>query len=84
MYINYVNEIINIIFRDNNEECDTLMVRGKEIGKEIYKTSGYKGLYILMDVLVEELTQNEYSSEYLTSLRELECSFNGICDEWQM
>lgn len=85
MYQNYVDEVINMIFRNTDfSERNVFGDRGTQIGKEIYNKSGYKGLYTFMDILVQTLMESEYSSEYLNDLRELECSFNGICDEWQM
>lgn len=84
MYKKYVDEIIEMIFRNNSfEERVVFEERGNEIGKELYKINGYKSLYIVMELLQQELMESEYSSEYLGDLRELECSFNGICDEWQ-
>jgi hypothetical protein len=84
-YKQYVNEIINMIFSNKEYLCDRIVFgeKGHKIGKAIYAIGGYKGLYIVMDLVQQELLECEYSSEYLSTLRELEFSFSGICDEWQ-
>jgi hypothetical protein len=37
-----------------------------------------------MSLVDEELLNCEYSNSFLGGLRNLEVSFNGICEEWQV
>jgi hypothetical protein len=81
----YVDEIIDIMHDNTDFSYNRIVFQGKgnKIGKEIYKVGGYKGLFIVMELVQKVLIENGYSDEYLTDLRELEFSFNGICDEFQ-
>lgn len=85
MYERYIEEIIDMMFSNNDFSYDRVVFRkrGCEIGKEIYKKGGYKGLFAVMDLLVERLKEADYSNAYLGDLRELECSWSGICEEFQ-
>jgi len=84
-YDKYVDEIINIMFGNGDFSYDRIVFKDKgyKIGEEIYKIGGYKGLFIVMDILVEKLKESDYSNKYLGDLRELECSWSGICEEFQ-
>lgn len=81
----YVKEIIDMIYNNNDFSYNRIVFskNGHLIGKKIYKIGGYKALYIVMDLVYQELIDLEYSNQYLGDLRELEFSFNGICDEFQ-
>jgi hypothetical protein len=80
----FVDQIINMIFSNEDSfERIAFAEKSHKIGKDIYAISGYKGLYIVMDLVQQELVECEYSDEYLGTLRELEFAFSGICDEWQ-
>jgi hypothetical protein len=85
MYDKYIEEIINMMFSNSDFSYDRIVFekRGHELGEEIYKIGGYKGLFTIMDLLVERLKEADYSNAYLVDLRELECCFNGICEEFQ-
>lgn len=82
MYKVYVDEIINMIFRNDDHDDIIFEKKSHDIGLEIYKMNGYKGLYIFMDFLSQELLESEFSNEYLSYITKLENSFNGICHEW--
>lgn len=81
-YIYFVNKILKLVFKNNNDDT-VFIVESNKIGKEIYTIAGYEGLYIVMNLIEQEITSCEYSNEYLYILRELEWGFNGICDEFQ-
>lgn len=85
MYNKYIEEIIDLMFSNSDFSYDRIVFakRGHKIGEEIYKIGGYKGLFTVMELLVERLKEADYSNVYLGDLRELECSFNGICEEFQ-
>jgi hypothetical protein len=85
MYNKYIEEIINMMFSNSDFSYDRIVFekKGRKIGEEIYNIGGYKGLFAVMDLLVERLKDADYSNMYLADLRELECSFNGICEEFQ-
>lgn len=76
--LNFANEIIDLIFSNQNNTKDARI-----IGKNIYKIYGYKGLFNVINLVQEYLMNNEYSDEYLSDLRTLEFGFSGICDEFQ-
>ena len=84
-YKMYADEIINMMFKSSDLNSDEYFFnRCNKIGREIVKISGSgKALFTVMDILVNELS-NEYSDSYLGALRLVECSWNGISDEWQM
>lgn len=85
MYNKYIEEIIDLMFSNSDFSYDRIVFekKGRELGEEIYKIGGYKGLFAVMELLVERLTEADYSNVYLADLRELECCFNGICEEFQ-
>lgn len=85
MYKKYVDEIIGMIFRnDNNYDYDNQFhEKWNKIGHQIYDLHGYKGLYITTELIQHELMENEYSNEYMGYLRDLEFAFSGICIEFQ-
>jgi hypothetical protein len=76
-----VNRIIELLLNSTYDE--SFNEQGNKIGREIYNTSGYRGLYKTMNIVEEQLLNCEYSSEFLYSLRNLEVSWSGICEEWQ-
>jgi hypothetical protein len=88
MTINYTiftDKIIHMIYGNNKDyNRDIFEEEGNKLGREIYTLSGYKGLLIVMNLVQQELLDGEYSNEYLSDLRTIELSFNGICDEWDM
>ena len=81
----FVDEIISMIYRNDNlnYDRDSFQEKGNKLGREIYAISGYHGLFLVMNLVQQELLDCEYSTEYIGDLRHLEWSFNGICDEWQ-
>lgn len=85
MYSQYIEEIIDMMFSNNDFSYNRIVFskRGHKIGEEIYKIGGYRGLFTVMDLLVERLKEADYSNTYLGDLRELECSWSGICEEFQ-
>ena len=88
-YKPYVDEIISLMYsqdRDRYHRCDHnnyFSKRSRCIGKELHKLGGYNALFTILNILQDELMTNEYSTEYLHDLREIEFSFSGICDEFQ-
>jgi hypothetical protein len=85
MYGKYISEITDLMFSNSKFSYDRTVFakRGHKIGQEIYKVGGYKGLFHVMELLVERLKDVDYSNIYLSDLRELECSWSGICEEFQ-
>lgn len=85
MYNRFIEEIIDMMFGNSDFSCNRVVFakRGRELGEEIYKIGGYRGLFAVMDLLVERLKEADYSNTYLGDLRELECSWSGICEEFQ-
>jgi hypothetical protein len=85
MYNRFIEEIIDMMFGNSDYSYDRIVFaeRGRVIGEEIYKIGGYKGLFAVMGLLVERLKEADYSNQYMGDLRELECCFNGICEEFQ-
>lgn len=85
MYNSFIAEIIDIMYGNSDFSYNRMVFakRGREIGEEIYKIGGYNGLFVVMDLLVERLKESDYSNHYLGDLRELECSWSDICDEFQ-
>lgn len=81
-YTKFVNIIIELLLNSTYDE--SFNEQGHKIGREIYNTSGYRGLYKTMNIVEEHLLNCEYSSEIISSLRNLEVSWSGICEEWQM
>lgn len=81
----FADRIIEMIFVNNNlnYDRDTFGKKGNKLGREIYTIGGYHGLFAVMNIVEQELLDSEYSNCYLTDLRNLEWSFNGICEEWQ-
>jgi hypothetical protein len=80
----YVDKILALMYTNTDYSFNRTVFneQGHLIGKEIYNEFGYKGLFTIMDILFEHL--KEYDNHYyLDDLRELECSFNNICDEFQ-
>ncbi len=59
--------------------------RAIEIGNIIFKKYGSDGLFDTMRMLSERVLYNEHAhqSDYFTDLRELECKWSGICQEFQ-
>lgn len=84
MYEKYIEEIIDMMFAnsDFSYKRQVFSTRGREIGEEIYELAGYKGLFNLMNLIVETLKEREYN-HYLADLRELEWCWSGICEEFQ-
>jgi hypothetical protein len=85
MYNKYIEDIIDLMFSNSDFSYDRIVFEkeGRKLGDEIYKIGGYRGLFVVMELLVERLKEADYSNAYLTDLRELECCFNGICEEFQ-
>ena len=85
MYNKYIEEIVDLIFSNSDFSYDRVVFerKGRKLGEEIYKIGGYKGLFAVMELLVERLQEADYSNLYLSDLRELECSWSGICEEFQ-
>jgi hypothetical protein len=85
MYNKFIEEIIDMMFSNRDYSYNRIVFRerGRKIGEEIYEISGYRGLFAVMDILVERLKEADYSNTYLGDLRELECSWSGICEEFQ-
>lgn len=85
MYKKFIEEILDLMFSNSDFSYDRIVFEkeGRKLGEEIYKIGGYKGLFAVMDLLVERLTEADYLNSYLGDLRELECCFNGICEEFQ-
>lgn len=63
---------------------DTFGKEGHKLGKEIYAVGGANSLFAVMRLVEQELLNCEYSNSYLGDLRNLEVSWTGICEEWQM
>jgi hypothetical protein len=84
-YKQFADKIIEMIFGTNNLRYDleSFQNTSNKLGKEIYAIGGYNALFTVMNLVEQELLDCEYSSEYLGLLRDIEWSFNGICDEWQ-
>jgi hypothetical protein len=84
-YKQFADRIIEMIF-ENNMRYDHVSFQntGNKLGREIYAVGGANGLFSVMRVVEQELLDYEYSNSYLGKLRELEVSWHGICDEWQM
>jgi hypothetical protein len=84
--IKFSKEIINIMFsnKDFSVNRKVFSKRGREIGEEIYKTSGYKGLSVVTEFLFQTLDEknSRYDYYYKRDIRELECSWEGICEEF--
>jgi hypothetical protein len=81
-YTQFVNKIIELLLNSTYDEY--FNEQSNKIGREIYNITGYRGLYKVMNMVEEELLNCEYSNEILSSLRNLEVSWSGICEEWQM
>ena len=81
----FVDRILNLIYGNNNFGYDRIVFaeEGHIIGKEIYSLLGYRGLFSVINLVQQELLDCEYSNEYLGDLRELECSWSGIFDEFK-
>jgi hypothetical protein len=75
----YKDQLLYIILNEN----DNLYENGKSLGEKIYRYGGSKALFTTMNLLLNEIMENEYSDEYLESLRLLEFSWNNICNKWQ-
>lgn len=84
-YKRCADRIIEMIYGNNNLRYDhvSFQKEGNKIGREIYTIGGYHGLFTVMNIVEQELLDCEYSNEYLSILREIEWSWNGICEEWQ-
>lgn len=85
-YRRFANRIIEMIYGNDNMryDRDTFGKEGNKLGREIYAIGGYSGLFAVMNIVEQELLDGEYSNEYLGDLRNLEVSWTGICEEWQM
>jgi len=82
-YQRYVDELIDMMLSGRRDhEGKIFGKRARTIGKELNELGGGNALFKCMDMLVEELT-SEYSSEYLSDLRELEFAFSGISPDFQ-
>lgn len=84
MYEKYIEEIIDMMFANSDFTHKRIVfsTRGREIGEEIYKLGGYRSLFAVMNILLETLQERDYH-DYLGDLRELECCWSGICEEFQ-
>lgn len=80
-YTKFVDRIITLLLNPSYDE--SFNEQGNKIGREIYNTIGYRGLYKVMNIVDKQLLNCEYSSEFLLNLRNLEVSWSGICEEWQ-
>lgn len=85
MYDKFIKEIVDMMFNNTDFSYDRIVfeTEGHKIGQAIYKIGGYKGLFIVMNILLEIFKEEDYSTAYFTDLRELECSWSGICEEFQ-
>lgn len=84
-YKMFSDRIIEMIYVNNNTlyDRDTFGKEGHGLGKEIYRVGGADGLFAVIRLVEQELLDCEYSNQYLSDLRNLEWSFNGICEEFQ-
>ena len=83
-YNKFVDEIIDYMLLNTDSVDDIHFQKyGNNIGKQIYEIDGYKGLFLIMDMLLEHIQKESYDNCYI-KLRELEVSFNEICEEFQM
>jgi len=82
-YRAYVDELINMMFSGQTEEGGVFGRRAKDIGKELNSLGGGDALHKCMNMLVDNLS-NEYSTEYLSYLHELEFAFSGISNDFQI
>jgi hypothetical protein len=74
----YVNELIDMIFNHTSKNY-IFGKRARQIGQNLYNQGGVDSLFICMNMIVDKMT-NEYSNEYLGSLRELEFCWTGLGD----
>lgn len=80
----FSDRIIGLIYGNNDFSYDEYLIEeGHKLGKEIYNLGGANGLFSVMRIIEQELLDCEYSNEYLSVLRQIEWSWNGICEEWQ-
>lgn len=81
----FSDRIIGLIYGNNDFSYDKYFIEeeGNKLGKEIYNLGGENGLFSVMRIIEQELLDCEYSNEYLSVLRQIEWSWNGICQEWQ-
>jgi hypothetical protein len=85
-YKNHVDKLIELIYLKHSVDDSNNLEFGDRchlIGKEIYTLYGYQGLFSVICIVQENLIDMGYTDNYLVSLRELEFSFSGICDEFQ-
>jgi hypothetical protein len=68
-----------------NENRTVFGQRAVCIGHKIYEIYGAEGLFYAMRVLSETILYNKSINQdyYFTDLRELECKWSGITDEFQ-
>ncbi len=84
---NYVDELYDMM--QANKRFDELRTvfgkRAVQIGHKIYEIYGADGLFNAMRVLSETILYNKSINKdfYFTDLRELECKWSGITDEFQ-
>ena len=85
MYNKFIEEIISLMFNNTDFSYDRVVFskRGRQIGEEVYKIGGYRGLFNVINNLPDILQERGYSHDNLSDLRELECSWAGICEEFQ-
>jgi hypothetical protein len=84
---NYIKELYKMI-KNNNKFGESRIVFGKkavDIGNKIFNEYGADGMFDTMRILCDTILYNEsvHQSEYLTDLRELECKWSGITDDFQ-
>ena len=72
MYSEYSFKILNLLYDniDYHERLNMLI----DIGNEIYKLHGNKGLHIVLDILFQN--NQEYSNDYTSSISQLEKLWN--------
>jgi hypothetical protein len=58
--------------------------RARDIGEKVFEVYGSDGLFTVMRILSETVMYCEQNrTHYFTDLRELECRWNGITDDFQ-
>jgi hypothetical protein len=85
--LNYSSELYNMI-KSNKRFGESRVVFGKravDIGNKVFQEYGSDGMFDVMRILCDTVLYNEtiHQSDYFTDLRELECKWSGITDEFQ-
>lgn len=76
-YNRYVNELVNIIYRNGFEADGGVNLRTKEIGVELYRLGGNNALLVCMNKLTETCL-SEFSNDYLGALYNLEMCWENL------